>query len=478
MTYEDRPLVQALQDFHNKRPISFHVPGHKNGTLSGLPEALQQALVYDVTELTGLDDLHEPAEAIQQAEDKLSRLYGSDRSFFLVNGSTVGNLAMLYATVQTGDLVLVQRNAHKSIFHALELTGARAVFLSPSWHETTRTAGTVSLQSVKDALMQYRHIKAAVLTTPTYYGIVNDELEDIIKVCHSYDIPVLVDEAHGAHFIVHESFPKSALELGADVVVQSAHKTLPAMTMASFLHIRSKLVKTERVAHFLGMLQSSSPSYLLMASLDDARQYAETYNEADYASFHSYRKKFIEDLRGIEELDILEVDDELKLLLRVKDHTGFSLQQELENQGIYPELADLYQVLLVLPLIKSGYKEQANNLIDRCRLAVESVMRKEATAIQMTDFSTSSSLSSVVYTAAQLHHMNTQWVDLQQAIGKVVAELIVPYPPGIPLLCAGERVTLEHIEQIENLLDAGCKFQGALNIATKQLQVVADIDRG
>ncbi|ARK24936.1 lysine decarboxylase [Sporosarcina sp. P37] len=474
MTYEDRPLVRALQNFQSRNPLSFHVPGHKNGMLSGLPDNMRQAFVYDVTELTGLDDLHEPAEAIKQAEDKLSRLYGSDRSFFLVNGSTVGNLAMLYATVRQGDLVLVQRNAHKSVFHALELTGAQPVFLSPDWHEQTQTAGTVSLENVKYALKQYPNIKAAVFTAPTYYGVTNHEMEDIIKICHSYSIPVLVDEAHGAHFIVNEAFPKSALDLGADLVVQSAHKTLPAMTMASFLHIHSQLVSVERVAHYLQMLQSSSPSYVLMASLDDARYYAETYNEKDYARFLSYRQGLIQDLRSIQGVEAVEPDDGLKLLLRAEGHTGFVLQEALEQQGIYVELADLYQVLLILPLVKADYDEEHANTADKFRRAVKSLTDKEAAAVQ-TYFSPPSSLVSVTaYTAKQLHTMSTEWVHIEQAAQRVAAESIIPYPPGIPLLCAGERVTEEYIKQIQDLLAAGCRFQGAINMETKEIKVVGN----
>lgn len=474
MKYQDRPLVQALQDFHNRKPVSFHVPGHKSGALSDLPVAMRQALAFDVTELTGLDDLHEPAEAIKQAEDKLSCLYGSDRSFFLVNGSTVGNLAMLYATVQPGDSVIVQRNTHKSIFNALELTGANPVFLSPDWHKQTQTAGTVSLRSVKEALTLYPNVKAAIFTTPTYYGVVNKDLGAIIEVCHSNNIPVLVDEAHGAHFIVNEAFPKNALELGADLVVQSAHKTLPAMTMASFLHIRSQFVKSERVAHFLQMLQSSSPSYLLMASLDDARYYAETYGEQDYESFQIYRRNLIRGLCEIEYIEVVETDDELKLLIRATGHTGFVLQEALEQQDVYVELADLYQVLLVLPLVKAKHVEQCAAVIDKFRQAMNCVVEKEATAVQINDILPISSPSSVVYTATQLHTMDTEWLNIQWTTGRVAAEAVIPYPPGIPLLCAGERVCQQHIVQMHDLLLNGCKFQGALNMETKQIKVVVE----
>ena len=474
MNYQDRPLVQALQNFHNQNTVSYHVPGHKSGILSDLPKAMRHALAYDVTELTGLDDLHEPTEVIKQAEDKLSSLYGSDRSFFLVNGSTVGNLAMLYATVQRGDSVIVQRNAHKSIFNALELTGANPIFLSPDWHEPTQTAGTVSLTSVKEALMQYPNVKAAIFTTPTYYGIVNNDLKAIIEVCHSINIPVLVDEAHGAHFIANEAFPKGALELGADLVVQSAHKTLPAMTMASFLHIRSQFVKIERVAHYLQMLQSSSPSYLLLASLDDARYYAETYDEQDYESFQTYRRNLISGLCQLDNIEVIETDDELKLLLRATDHSGFVLQDALEQQGIYPELADLYQVLLVLPLVKTKYVEPYADVLDKFKRAIDCVAVKEVTAVRINNFLPISSPSSVVYTATQLHTMDTEWLDIQKATRRVAAEAIIPYPPGIPLVCAGELVSREHIEQMHDLLTAGCRFQGALNMETKHIKVVVE----
>ena len=474
MMYEDRPLVQALENFQKQWPTSFHVPGHKHGALSGLPEVLQDALSYDVTELTGLDDLHEPTEAILKAEEKLSKLYGSIRSFFLVNGSTVGNLAMLYATADKDDIVLVQRNAHKSVFHAIELIGAQAVFLTPEWDEQTQTAGGVSVETVKAAFREYKDIKAAIFTSPTYYGMVNMELKEIVNICHAYDVPVLVDEAHGAHFVVNKSFPYHALDLGADIVVQSAHKTLPAMTMASFLHIRSKLVQPEQVAHFLHMLQSSSPSYLLMASLDDARHYADTYKEADYAYFQIYRLQLLRGLRSIPTIEVMEVDDALKLLVRVEGYSGFELQEALEQQGIYPELADLYQVLLVLPLVKVGHAGLPVDLESKFKCAVDMLRISKASAPQQILHLPAMPVSAVAYNTAQLREMKSEWVAIVDAKERVAAESIVPYPPGIPLLCAGERALEEHVRQLQNLLDAGSRFQGALDHQTKQIKVVIE----
>ncbi len=272
------------------------MPGHKNGALSGLPAELRTALTYDLTELDGLDDLYQPEGVIKEAEQKLTDFYRSDKSFFLINGSTVGNLAMVYATCTVGETVIVQRNAHKSIFNAIELTGARPVFISPEWDSVTKTAGTVTAKQVEKALTSFPEAKAVILTYPTYYGTTGDELEESVRLCHEREIPVLVDEAHGAHFVIGEPFPTSALELGADVVVHSAHKTLPAMTMASFLHVRSNLIVPEKVAHYLQMLQSSSPSYLLMASLDDARAYVESYSEEDRIGFMKKRDDFLKQL--------------------------------------------------------------------------------------------------------------------------------------------------------------------------------------
>ena len=168
-----RPIVDALIEFQNKQPISFHVPGHKHGILSGLPQEIQSALQYDVTELAGLDDLHYPEDAINEAQLLLAEAYGAKRSFLLVNGSTVGNLAMIHAACREGDVVIVQRNSHKSIFHALELAHVRPVYVSPQWDEESMTAAAVPLKAVEEAIKAYPKAKAIVLTYPNYYGMVS-----------------------------------------------------------------------------------------------------------------------------------------------------------------------------------------------------------------------------------------------------------------------------------------------------------------
>lgn len=474
MTYENRPLVQGLLQFKESVPLSLHVPGHKGGLLSGLPTDLRSALSYDVTELEGLDDLHEATGIIREAEQKLTALYGADRSYFLVNGSTVGNLSMVYAVCQQGDTVIVQRNAHKSIFHALELTGARPVFITPDWNSETYAAGVVTVEGITAALKAYPETKAVVLTYPTYYGDTGEELEKIIQLCHEREVPVLVDEAHGAHFVVGEPFPRSALEMGADIVVHSAHKTLPAMTMASFLHIRSTLVTQEQVGHYLQMLQSSSPSYLLMASLDDARAYAESYDEKDKISFMVQRKAFITELNKIQHVQAVEVDDPLKLIVRVEGMSGFDLQKALDARGIFVELADPYQVLFVLPLLKKEQHFPFGEIMEGMTSVAEQANGRNAEGNINHVPMSGAVVSELYYTANELKRLRAEWISYKQAVGKVAAASVVPYPPGIPLLLAGEMVTEPHVRSLETLLAMGANFQGAIQIEKKQILVVMD----
>jgi arginine decarboxylase len=472
MKDSNRPLVEALIEFKEENPISFHVPGHKNGMLSGLPSELRNALRYDFTELEGLDDLHEPTGVIEEAQQKLSLLYGSDRSFFLVNGSTVGNLAMIYATCRAGETVIVQRNAHKSIFHAIELTGARPVFVSPVWDPTTLTAGAVTAVQVGKALKAYPDAKAVILTYPTYYGLTGIELEETIRICHTYDVPVLVDEAHGAHFVVGEPFPRSALDMGADVVVHSAHKTLPAMTMASFLHVRSDFIAVEKVAYYLGMLQSSSPSYLLMASLDDARSYAESYSVEDKKFFMEERAAFIEGLELIRGLQTVETDDPLKLILRVEGYTGFDIQKKLETEGIYGEIADPYQVLFVLPLLKTKTSFPFEEICKKIAIAISNLDESDRTIKTVEVSRLKEGLSRLVYTSEEIACMELEWVPFEESVGRIAAASIIPYPPGIPLLIAGEIVFEGHVQSLRKLLQIGAKFQGSIRINEKQIVVV------
>lgn len=469
MTYR-RPLVDALVHFQQKQPISFHVPGHKYGQLSTLPESIKSAMAYDATELTGLDDLHYPEEVIQEAQELLAQAYGADKSFFLVNGSTSGNLAMIFAVCREGDQVLVQRNSHKSVFHALELAKARPVYVTPEWDEASLTASALRLQDVEAAAAAYPEAKALILTYPNYYGMAGLDLEAIISFCHSKGIAVLVDEAHGAHFVLGAPYPPSALALGADAVVQSAHKSLPALTMGSFLHVQGSLVDAGRVRKYLRMLQSSSPSYLIMASLDDARSYVQTYSQPDKRSFEDKRKQFLDGLKSIPKLEIFEPDDPLKLMLRVANHSGFQLKRQLEEMDIHAELADPHQVLLILPLMKHAHSYPFAEIRSRIKEAVRAVLNEERLSVEV-KVPDQQKLEIPELSFEELEMGVFEWLPYPKALGRISAAMVVPYPPGIPLVLPGEKWTLGKLESLADYLAMNAQIQGEHRLEEKLIRV-------
>ncbi|MGI2329705.1 aminotransferase class I/II-fold pyridoxal phosphate-dependent enzyme [Planococcus sp. YIM B11945] len=466
-----RPLVEALLAFQKQRPISFHVPGHKHGRLSNLPEEMRSALLYDLTELTGLDDLHYAEEAIEEAQQLLAETYGSDQSFFLVNGSTVGNLAMVQAVCQEGDEVIVQRNAHKSIFHALELAKVRPIYLAPEWDASSLTAVGVSFDTMKRAIDAFPKAKAVVLTYPNYYGMAITELKQIIYLCHQHGLVVLVDEAHGAHFQAGMPFPHSSLALGADAVVHSAHKTLPAMTMGSFLHLQGTRIDSNLISKYLHMFQSSSPSYPIMASLDDARAFLQTYSQPDIRTFQEKRQRFIDSAKTIPSLAVIETDDPLKLLLRVENYSGYQLQDQLEQNGIYAELADPYQVLLILPLLKQQHVYPFAEIRSRLKEAVLALKKEVPSPVTIKALE-QEKISVPELSFEEMNAAEQEWISYTQVIGRISATMVVPYPPGVPLVVAGEIWTTAKLESLLDYLAAGAAIQGEHRLHLKQLSVI------
>lgn len=453
------PLLQLLEGFSKDDPISFHVPGHKHGSI--FPKVAKNhfkaILQLDLTELPGLDDLHAPHGAIGEAEKLASDFFGADHTFFLINGSTVGNLAMILAVCRQNDHVLVQRNSHKSIFNGLELAGAKPIFLTPEYDSTVERFTSPSVKTLEQALIKYPNAKALVLTYPDYFGRTYD-IKSMIELAHERNIPVLVDEAHGVHFAIGKPFPRSALAFGADVVVHSAHKTAPAMTMASYLHIKSKLVTKESLAYRLQMLQSSSPSYPLMASLDVARYFLAVQNKQTIQAILQDAEKI--NLLFEAERDLWEIvpsDDPIKLTIQLKDgYTAKEAARLFEASGVYPEFTMNRQILFILGLAPFKKWGRLKKVLHNVKETLKNT--ENHATIEMVNIFTDM-IQELTLSYQEMANLTQVLIPMEAAVGQIAAEPVIPYPPGIPLILKGEMITGDHIAAIKRLMEQGVRIQ-------------------
>jgi arginine decarboxylase len=479
------PLVESLYAYAGLRPGRWHVPGHKGNSLfpSPLEEHLQSVFPLDATELPGLDDLFHPSGPIAEAEKKAAALFGADRTFFLVNGSTAGNIAMLLAVCGPEEAVLVPRNIHRSLFHALVLGRIRPVFLPVGWDESFSVATWPSLPDVEKALREHPEVRAVVLTYPTYHGLCMP-LQEYADVIHRHGRVLLVDEAHGAHFALHSGLPPTALSCGADACVQSTHKMLGSLTQSSMLHLRNGRVDERRVANVLAMIQSSSPSYLLLASLDAARAYAAAEGPARIAELLPALAAFRDAINAIgplrcfgeaEAQRLQGMYDPFKLLISVEDsgmsgHEWYIRLCEEKNQWL--ELAGINHVLAVV-----GLGDRASDLHQLAQ-AVKGLLKSNGRVVPIKRMDISS-LAACFTTIPEMgvlpfesFYTEKCRVRLEDAEGKWSGEAVIPYPPGIPLLFPGERIGRQHIEAVRALRQSGVVLQGMADYSAETIAVL------
>ncbi|WP_409296394.1 aminotransferase class I/II-fold pyridoxal phosphate-dependent enzyme [Peribacillus sp. SCS-26] len=471
---EQLPLVEALRRHVYENRVSMHVPGHKNGHV--FPEEgydlFQSVLPIDVTEITGLDDLHAPEGAIREAEELLSELYGSLHSFFLVNGTTSGNLAMIMAACEEGDVVFVQRNCHKSILHGLMLARVKPVFITPELVKGWGIGGGITQEGIREALKVHPSPKAIILTSPTYYGTGLD-IRHLVSFCHSHGMLVLADEAHGAHFTLGAPFPEGAVSAGADIVVQSAHKTLPAMTMGSYLHLNSHRVEKGKLRFYLQLFQSSSPSYPIMASLDLARRYLAGFTSERTRKLSDAVGRFRADLQSIEGISVMEgyYLDPLKVTLcSTAGVSGYKLQQAFESQHIYPELADPRNVLFILPLNAESIKRESSRVIGGIARSLEG-MEPGGVTPDLKDIHLPGTISRLELSFQEMEKREVIQHEVWESAGQIAGESIIPYPPGIPLLLKGERITQEILAVLGHYLELGARFHGGEGLSENKIAV-------
>jgi len=511
------PLYECLTAYEASNPISFHVPGHRNGQAWRLGTDEQETrrerlerfngiLSIDVTEISATDDLHAPEGAIADAQRLAAGVFGADETMLLVGGSTAGNIAMILTVCGPGELVLVQRNVHKSVLNGLCLAGARAVFLQPAYESGEGTVMVPLLETVEQALKRYPEARAVMLSTPNYYGR-GVSIKPYADLAHAYGIPLLIDEAHGAHYGLHDSFPVSAISEGADAVVQSTHKTLPAMTMGAMLHVREPYMDRDRLRDMLAVVQSSSPSFPIMASLDIARAMIEEEGPALFEPGLKQASQFRSEMRrrngrltaapieGAEARDIpagadtygpqwienVRIDP-LRVILRDNRGliSGYGLLRMLEKHGCWAEMADEHRVLLLFgPFVGEDETERLLKACEAIERELESLnddnneAREDSQQVVDRQDEPDEMISDpILFSTSRMNRDRITVVPLRSAAGRISAETIIPYPPGIPLIFAGERLKHSIVTRLAKLAEMGAKCQGASDPTLQTIRVM------
>lgn len=485
----DAPLADAMCAYKNANMLAFHTPGHKQG--AGAHALLQKLITNDglleeVSLMQTLDDLHEPIGCIKKAQDLAAALYGADAAFFAVNGTTGAIHAMLLAALFPGDTVLVPRNAHCSLFSGLVIADAKPIYINPLIDEDLGIAHGLSLDAVRDACKKHSKARALFIVSPTYYGVASD-LRAIAEIVHGADMALLVDEAHGAHLAFSAKLPEAAIASGADLVAQSTHKLLGAMTQASLLLLKKGRIEKERVQQTMSLLTTTSPNYLLLASLDIARlQMAEmgaTYLKKVIALAEELRRA-INEIPGLYCFGKERVGaagkkalDPLKITVTVKDLglTGKEATQILRHvHHIEAEMFDTQNVLFILTYADT--KKSANRLLKALQALAYGVGVKTAddasflTDKKMYRLPVAPPMS---LTPRESFYRAASHCPLKKARGRIAAETIAFYPPGIPVICMGEIFTAEVCDYIEAMQKAGLKVKGAEDVTLKTVRVIA-----
>lgn len=458
---EAAPLWAALQEYKWRGLSSFHVPSHKGGR--GLdPEFTGSMSTFDFTELPGLDNLMQPTGPIAEAERLAAALAGAKATYFTTNGSTAGLIAAVLACCKPGSTILLPQNAHISLLHACVLGDVRPAFLRVDMHESCAIPLGYTEHQLRSALKEHRP-SLVVAVSPTYHGVISD-LCALVAVCREKNIPLLVDEAHGTHLLLSPESCLSAVKSGADVVVQSVHKTGGALTGAAWIHcFNASLCSPLKDA--LRLVQSTSPSYLLLASLDLARRELATVGSELYQRVLRYAQDIRRILRCVE-LPPPWQQDPCRIVVDARSYglSGSQLEGMMLSMGVAPEMHDAHTVTLVLGL------REGIEVVEYFRhmakvLPAPSAAQANAAARPLPP------LPAQVLTPREVHFSSKEWVSLPNAAGKVAAAPLTPYPPGVPLVWPGQVVTEELVRYIERLTATGC---ACLNLSGNgQILVVA-----
>ena len=481
MDQSTTPLVDALRECATRANAPFHTPGHKRGQgISRRHRELFGTQIFrsDLPELPELDNLFAPEGVIQQAQALAAKAFGAEQTWFLANGSTCGIEAAILATCGPGDKLILPRNAHSSAISGLILSGATPVYIQPDYSEAWDMAIGVSPTAIEKTIAQNPTAKAVLLISPTYQGICSD-VRTIAHITQTHNLPLLIDEAHAPHFAFHPDLPTSALAAGADLAVQSAHKVLSAFTQSALLHVQGNRIDRNRLARSLQLTQSTSPSYLLLGSLDAARHQMAT------DGLHLMQKTIelankahsgLSELPGIKVLQPHQESDELKgdrtrLTIDVSplNLTGFQADEILHNQHqVTAELPTLKHLTFIVSL--GNTPKDIDHLIQGFRKLCQ---RPPSAPSIIHHSSPTTHRSPPKLTPRQAFFTPQKTLSINQAPNHICAETICPYPPGIPALLPGEVITQSAIAHLQTLLANGAILTGCQD---PQLKTILTID--
>lgn len=473
-------VKDALVSYSNSDVYPFHMPGHKRQKLD-----FPNPYAVDITEIDGFDNLHHAQGILKEAEERAAALYGSKRCYYLVNGSTCGLLAAICAAAQRGDKVLVARNSHKAVYHALALQGLSAEYLYPAITENDLQGGIMPVQ-VEEALTVHPDIRAVIVTSPTYEGILSD-ISGIAEVCHTHGIPLIVDEAHGAHLGFGGEFPENAVRLGADAVIMSLHKTLPSFTQTALLHICSDRIAPMQVERYLDIFETSSPSYVFMAGMDACVRMLTEQGQQLFADYRKLLDTFYKETADLTNLHVMRMEDlspeeafgwdDSKLVIFAE--SGEKLHQLLLHRyHLQMEMVSAHYVLGMTSIMdqKEGFERLSAALhrIDEewTDETVEGFTTEEKN-IKAAGFTAriycKNPCAMQIYRAMELPYKEVSFSD---ADGKTAAEYVFLYPPGIPLIVPGETITREFLENIRECQRHGLCVEGQQDLCAERIKIV------
>ena len=479
--YDQRktPLFDALKTHIEEEVVPFHVPGHKHG--KGLKEYTdyvgETVMKMDVNGMEDLDNANNPVSVIRESQELLADAFKAEHAYFLNNGTSQGVQTMIMSACDPGEKIIIPRNAHKSTIGGIILSGAIPVYVPPVINEQLGIAMAVESEVIREALSHNPHIKSVFIVNPTYYGAVSD-LKSIVRAAHRRGASVLVDEAHGAHMAFNDDFPLTAMEVGADMSASSTHKTVGSLTQSSILLLRGNKIAPERVKQTLGLTHTTSSSYLLMTSVDVARKQLALEGEdllEETLRLARYARAAINEIPGLYAFGTELVGqagcydmDETKLGIHVRrlGLTGYEMEKILRwEYKIQVEMADLYNVMAIITI--GDTKENLDRLIQALReIAEKQGVQEVRNATQIPH------VPELIVTPRDAFYSHKKAVRLEDSVGEIAAEMIMAYPPGIPVVCPGERITKEVVDYVKVLKEENCQLQGTADPYADYIRVL------